>query len=350
MNRAAETNAQLGLEQAALARQQYADAQKRQAIFDPKFSAMIDAALKSQQTQDDRSAQQWDQYTTTFMPAEKKLADASMSYDTPGRREEVAGQARAGVANEFAAARDEFGRTLGRRGVSLSSGNGASLAMSGQLAEAKASAAADRSARNQVEATGLSLLDNTVKTGRGLASTGLQAAGLALNAGGTAGGGLGQQQSTYNASMAPAANFYSGATGSTNSAAGIFGTVAKIQQQSQSQGLAGLAGLGPLGTTLLLGSSKDFKDPVGKVSGKAARKSLEDAPVERWRYKPGMFDGAEHIGPYVEDMEGSGATKGKALDVISTLGLHHAAIADVSKELKKLNRRLSLADAATSEA
>lgn len=359
MNRAAEQNAQISAEQLVFARQQAANAEKRQAAFDPKFAEILEASLASQKNSDARSEEQWQQYLKIGMPAENRLAETAANYDTVGRRDEAAAAARAGVEREGAAAREAQNRTLGRAGVSLSSGRALTLDNASRLTQAKASAGAAQAARDKVEATGMSLTDNVAKFGRGLTSTGLQAAQLALQGGSQAGNTLGQQQSTYNASLAPAMQGYGGAASSSASAGSIYGQVAGLQQQANQSSLSGLAGLGSLVGTLgsagtgsiagsLLLSSRDFKTKTGDVDGKAARQSLEGAKVERWKYKDGIADGGEHIGRYAEDIPG-GPMGGKAIDVISELGLHHAAIADMSKELGEMRATLSLGGPTGSE-
>lgn len=354
-NRAAEANAAIAGRQQDLAERSYADAQARQARFDPRFEQLIDSALASQQTQDARSAEQWDLYRELGLPAERRLADAAANFDTPERRAQEAEAAVAGVDRQFEAQRDAQRRQLARTGSSVSGNRALTLDAASRFANAKTSAAADRNARRQVEATGLSLTDAVAARGRGMTSTGLQAAGLALNAGNTAGGNLGQQQSTYNASLAPTMGFYQGAVGANNSAGSIYGDIARTQQQSNQGTLAGLAGLGglagtlltaPMGGTLLgtmIGSDPKTKDVHGEVSGKKALRTLASAKVYDWTYKKGEGDGRRHLGR----MAGEGdvdTSRGKAIDVISEIGTHHAAIAELARDVKSLKRRLSLGD------
>lgn len=351
VNAAAVQNAQISAEQLALARDQADKAEARQAAFDPKFQAILDASLASQKTADDRSAQQWQQYLDIGVPAEQRLADTAANYDTLARRDEADAAARAGVEREGAAQRDAQTRALGRAGVSLASGRGLTLDNASRLTQAKAAAGAGQAARDKVEATGMSLTDNVAKFGRGLTSTGLQAAQLALGAGGQAGNTLGQQQGTYNASLAPAMQAYGGASGASSAAGSLFGSVANMQNAAAANNMQGLMGLGQLagqaGMMYML-SSKDAKEELGDVDGREARLSLEGAPVQRWRYKPGLGDEGEHIGRYAEDIPG-GPMGGKAIDVISELGLHHAAIADLSKDVKAISQRLSLGDASRAQ-
>lgn len=354
MNAAAVQNAEIGREQLAMARDQAAKAEVRQAKFDPKFEEILNASLASQKTQDQRSAEQWAQYLKIGVPAENRLAETAANYDTLGRRDEAAAAAAAGIKTQGAAARTAQTQTLGRAGISLSSGRALTLDNASRLAESKAIVGASQAARDKVEATGMSLTDNVAKFGRGLTSTGLQAASLALGAGGTAGGTMGQQQGTYNASLAPALQSYGGATGATSAAGSTYGQIANINAQADQSAMSGLAGLGSLAGTLgsagagsvfgkLIASSRTFKDRVGPVDGKKARRLLDGSMVERWKYKKGIADGGEHIGRYAGDIPGD-PMGGKAIDPISELGLHHAAIKELSRDVKQLRKQLSLAD------
>lgn len=346
MNAAAVQNAEIGREQLAMARDQAAKAEARQAKFDPQFQAILDASLASQKTQDQRSADQWAQYLKIGLPAEQRLADTAANYDTVGRRDEAAAAAAAGIEQQGNAARLAQTQALGRAGVSLSSGRALTLDNASRIAQSKAAVGASQAARDKVEATGMSLTDNVAKFGRGLTSTGLQAAQLALGAGGTAGGTMQQQQGTYNASLAPAFQGYGGAAGATGAAAGTFGQIANINAQANQSTMSGLAGLGQLAGQLgsaYIMSSRKLKTRIGPVSGKQARRLLDGSVVDRWKYKPGVADEGEHIGRYAGDIPGD-PMDGKAIDPISELGLHHAAIKEISAEVHRLNKRLSLAD------
>ena len=346
-NAAALQQANISQAQLDFAKSEADKAGARQAQFDPKFLALLDQAMKSQATQDQRSAQQWDTYTTTFLPAEKRLAELSLNYDTPGRRNEAAGAARAQIGLEGAQQRDAQGRALNRAGVSLSSGRSLTLDNASRLTEAKASAGADQNARRQVETTGLSLLDNAAKFGRNLPSTGLQAASLAQQAGNSASGTLGQQQGTYNASLAPAVGLYGNASASAQAAGSQYNAINGIGLQQQANDNAGMAGLGSLvgqlGSAYLLSDPKT-KKVHGKVDGKRALRSLEDAEVKDWTYKKGHGDEGRHLGRMAGKDDPIGLDGLRRIDVASELGLHHAAVGELSKKVKKLERRLSLAD------
>jgi hypothetical protein len=374
VNAAAQTNAEIAREQLALGREQFADAQQRQAVFDPKFAAIIDQSLESQRTQDARSQQQWDQYLEIGLPAERKLAETAMNYDTAGRRAEAGAAARAAVETESNMQREAQQRMLGRSGVSLSSGRSLALDNSTRLATARASAGADRAARREVEATGLSLVDNTAKLGRGIAGTGLQAASLALGAGGTAQGALQGQQGTYNASLTPGMSLYQGATGANTASGNLYANAANIQANNQSGGLGALMGLGQTAGILygsgMFASSKKLKRPVKGKAPKAAPKASapmrdsmslalspaadaveRSAPREGWQYDGNaslaLGDNAVHVGPYAEDVQASMgddvAPGGEAIDMDKIGLINHKAIAELDARFSAVERQLGIA-------
>lgn len=360
MNQAAVQNAQIGAEQLQFAREQAAKAEARQAEFDPKYKEIIDAALKSQATQDARSEEQWQQYLKIGMPAEERLAETAANYDTPQRRAEAAAEARAAVEREGAAQREAQNQALGRAGISLSSGRALTLDNASRLQQAKASAGAAQAARDKVEATGMSLTDNVAKFGRGMTSTGLQAAQLALGAGSSAGGSMAQQQGTYNAALAPALQGYAGASSASSAAGTTFGQIANIQAQANRDSMSGLAGLGSLAGTLgsagsgsiagtLLLSSREFKEELGDVDPEEALAAVRKPQVKRWRY---LGQEREEVGPMAEDVhQATGLGDGRTLSVVTELGMLRGAVqalADRTDGLKPA-RRLTLGQARASK-
>jgi hypothetical protein len=353
----ARTQTDIALEQAQMAREERAFQQTQMDRVMPLFEQQVQASIASQQTADKRSEDQWSAYLRDFQPAEAKLASQAMNYDTPERRAAAAAEAVAGVDSQFSRVQDAQRRDLGRAGISLDSGRALTLDMAGRYGQAKAAASADRTARQQIENTGMNLVDNVAKLGRGLAGTSLQAQGLGLNAGTAATGQMGQQQGTYNASMNPALQSYSGASGALGSAGNMYGNIAQQQAQARQSSGAALGGLGSLAGTLLtagkgsiIGSMLPFSDPKtkkvhGKVSGKKALSDIESKPVYDWTYKKGVSDEGRHQGR----MAGDGDPKIDGLhriDLISEVGKQSAAIAHLAKEIKGLKgKSRSLADA-----
>ena len=351
----AEGQLRLANENAAVAREQIAYQREQDARYAPMFDRIISANIESQATADERSKEQWDNYMRVFAPTEERLATQALGYDTPTRRGEAAAEAVAGVDAQFDRSRQQRMRDLGRAGISLDSGRAMTLNMAESFARAKAAAGADRQARQQVEITGMNLVDNAAKLGRGLAGTSLQAQGLGLSAGQAGTGAIGSQGAFHNAGMGAAQGFYGGALSGFSGAGSTYANIAQQQAQARQASASALGGLGSLAGTLatagtgsvfgsMLGlSDPDTKKVHGKVSGKKALADIKNAEVYDWTYKEGKGDGGRHIGR----MAGAGDVEtpdGKAIDVISELGTHHAAIkqlaADVAK-LKKGKRSLS---------
>jgi hypothetical protein len=335
-NNLAKTQTDIALEQAGMAREERAFQREQMDRVMPLFEQQINASIESQKTADQRSGDQWQRYLTAFAPAEDKLATQALTYDTPERRATAAAEAVAGVDTQFQRVRDTQRRDLGRAGISLDSGRALTLDMATSFGQAKAAAGADRTARQQIENTGMSLVDNVAKLGRGLAGTSLQAQGLGLNAGSAATGQLGQQQGAYNSSLQPVAQFYSGATGALGSATNMYNGINQQKQAADGAAMNGLLGLGKLAATVYTSDPKT-KKVHGEVSGKKALGSLEDAKVKKWTYKAGKGDGGTHIGRMAgkNDVD---TPDGKGIDVISELGTHHAAIKQLSLEVAKISK------------
>jgi len=337
-NEAAKAQTAIAQENQGMMREQIAYQREQDALYSPMFRQMIDAQIASQQTADQRSEDQWQRYMAAFAPAENKLSEQAMGYDTPGRQAQAASEAVAGVDAQYGRAREAQQRDLNRAGVSLDSGRSLTLDMANRFGQARAGASADRTARQQVELTGMNLVDNVAKLGRGLAGTSLQAQGLGLQAGGAAGSGINQSAAFHNAGLQPALQFGQAATSGLSSAASIYGNVAQQQQQASNATMNGLLGIGKLAATLYTSDPK-AKKVHGKVDDKKALAQVDATPVKSWTYKPGLGDGGSHIGR----MAGKGdvsTPNGKAIDVISEMGLHQAAIRGLSQKVARLEKAM----------
>lgn len=354
--------------QQTLAERQYADQLAIFNEFKPMLMQQIQGSLQDQSLSRQRSNQQWDDYMSTWRPAEQALAERSLNWATPGRMQAAADEASSAVAGQYDAQRSQATEDMIRAGLDPSSI--AALTASGRALEAKDRAGAATSARRTVESQGMAYLDNAARFGRNMPSTGLAAAGLA--------GQQGQQvQSNYsglvNASAAPAtaaSPLFSSAVNSGSSAGGLYRNIAGMQADSQQQQrdwdmgtLAGLNQWAGQGGAARTGNSFGgwfTSSKKTKRVGARVRNSLqdvEDAKVMRWRYKEGEGDGntKPRMGPMAEDLKrvAPEVSDGNRVDGVSLLGLHHAAIGEASSKLKKqakkiaaLERKMSLADAA----
>jgi hypothetical protein len=99
---------------------------------------------------------------------------------------------------------------------------------------------------------------------------------------------------------------------------------------------------------MLMMSSKKAKEGNSPVDDEAALEGLRRAKVQSWRYKGG--DGRRQVGPMAEDMQAAFgdtvAPGGQAIDVVSTLGVHHSAVRALADRLDRLEggRRAAMAD------
>lgn len=96
------------------------------------------------------------------------------------------------------------------------------------------------------------------------------------------------------------------------------------------------------GAAALAGSSKEIKTDKEPVSEGAAMAGLQRIPVEKWRYKDGVADGGEHVGPYAEDVQrqfgDQAAPGGKEIDLVTMNGITIAALKGLQKKVAGLER------------
>ena len=237
-------------------------------------------------------------------------------------------------------------RNLSRQGVNP--GSGAALAAQNQnaLATAAASAGAQNTARQQVEATGYARMADASNIGTGIAQRATQQTGVAAGAGqgaigastaalGARTSGLGGMQSAYQSAgnmMAQSGNLY--------------GQNAQIANQASGSQASTLAGLGSAAMMAFAISDKNKKKGTGKkADGGKALEQIERVPVhEGWEYDPakgGPDDGGQpHTGPMAQDvaavMGQQAAPGGKAIDLVTMSGMTMAAVQELSKRVKRL--------------
>lgn len=226
INNAAEKNADIAGRAQTLAETQYADQMKLWNEWSPMLKEQLQKSITAQDASTARSDQQWQDYTKTWQPVEKQLAEKSLAFASPERANQEAATAQAGVAQQYDAARTSSREDMIRAGLDPSAIT--SLEASGRLLEAKDKAGAANTARRTVESQGLAYLDNAARFGRNMTSTGLAAAGLANQQGSSVQSGYGnlvQAQAAPTAGaiqgLGTAANINQGAGSLFSNAAGL---------------------------------------------------------------------------------------------------------------------------------
>jgi hypothetical protein len=281
------------------------------------------------------------------------MAEKSANWASEPRMRAEAERAGAEVQGQFDRARTITSRNLSMAGASPE--KIAALEAAGRLEEAKAVGGAQGETRRAVEKEGMAYLDNVARFGRGMPSTGLAAAGLAGSQGAQATGGYGTLANAQTQPAAAANPLFNSAVSANNSSGSLFdrlsGTQADANLQSYNQTMGTLAGLNQWANSgsSWFTSSKKTKNVGGDVKGAADK--VEKSGAKHWAYKDGEGDGntKARIGPMAEDLAAVApeVSDGKRVDAISLAGLHHAAIGELTREVKALKRRLTLADAAT---
>lgn len=362
VGRAQEANAQIGMRAQDLAERNFEWNRQLTDQFAPIYQGLMNNALGEATKNAQRGDDQWNQYKSVFQPIENKMAEEAMNYDSP---EEVArreGLAAATVGRQFDNTQAQTSREMARMGASPTSSLGSDAMTDQANTRALATAGAINKERNDTKLLGMSLRENAAKFGRNQTGTGIAASQAALQAGNSATGVMGAQSAQGN-SAGTGQGLLGMASGAFNSMGQMGLNQMQMQQNANSASQAGLGSL--IGTGLMAGamafSSKELKEDGQPVDDDEALAGLEKVPVERWKYREGVADGGQHIGPYAEDMQaqfGDGvAPGGVGLDLVSVSGQHHAAIRALAKKVTRLERRrggsradkVGLADVATSD-
>lgn len=216
--KAAEYSFQLGKDQLAWAKEQYA--QDREIV-----DRVVNAALERQETNDEAAARDRERYEQRFQPLEDQLIRDAKDYSSPERQAVEAGRASADVAQQFEAQRRAAAQNLEAYGVDPSSTRFAALDMGSRIAQAAAQAGAANQARTQTEMMGRALRSEAINVGRGYP---------------------GQIAGTYGTAL------QSGAAGANTALAGTASGASTMGTGTQWTGM-GMSGLGQAGNIMNMG-------------------------------------------------------------------------------------------------
>jgi len=323
---------------AGLGEKQLAESQRQYDLAFPFVQNIANTQANIQQQTADQGQDYFNYMKRTFRPVEERMVSDALAFNTQAKREELAQQAAAdfGLAQQQAQASNE--RAMAAMGVNPNSGRFSGQQRASALQQAAGRANAMTGTRQQAEALGYARLADAVGMGRGLPGASAGAYQVATGAGNSAANVFQQPGQNLMAGMGQGAQ----TIGSGQSMyLGGLGTALNAQAQvyaNQSDPFATILGAG-LGAFGAFKSSKQAKTKEGAVDAQAVSRQVEGMPIDQWRYKPGEGDGGRHIGPYAEDMAKLGASDGRAIDVISALGLNLAAAKGLGQRLSKLERQ-----------
>lgn len=361
------------------------DAAKRNRLVADK--QLQTAEWVDQIARDDRQ-----RYEDVYRPVEDEYIRQVNDYGSAAHQEEAAASAMGDVRTAAAASRASAQREMASLGINPNSGRWAGVDRAGELGTSLAVAGAANAARGQVRDTGLVLKGNVAQLGRGVSADALSAgmaganiqnsalgaintgAGLQMGARSdgiaTAGAGANLTIGTRNNAIVNAgaaaegagavldkkmtnslnANSqflgatgivgqgYAGAANGYNAAAGIW------QGQQQRADTNNNAWLGAAGTGLgLLLSDEDVKTDKEPIGEGEALDAVRAMPVEKWRYKDGVGDEAEHIGTYAQDFqEQTGHGDGSHIPIGDAIGITMKAVQDLAGKVDKIATAVGL--------
>ncbi|WP_313348169.1 tail fiber domain-containing protein [Paracoccus sp. (in: a-proteobacteria)] len=275
------------------------------------------AKVTNQWAADDR--ERWE---TVFRPLQDQYIAEAETWDSASRKNARATGAVADVRQQLKVADGTRVRQAMAMGINPNSGRFASAGAKAALDGGLAAAGAGNIARRQVEQEAEGKRANAINMGSGLSVNPGTSMGLsngALQAGGAgAMQGYGQQGQLLNTQYNQQMQSWQA---DQQSKSGLFGALGTV------------AGMMPWGAMLSSKKAKTDKKPMpdGEALG-----AIRKMPVERWRYKDGMGDGQEHIGPYAEDFaKATGKGDGKSIDIISALGVTMGAIRDLDRKVDR---------------
>lgn len=314
--------------------------------FKPTLTKLLEGEMSIQAANKARADEYAAYEKGTFRPVEEELVKRAREYNTEAKREELARQGAADVAQAFGVTRGQQNRQLAAAGVAPNSGRFAALNQQLNLQEALARAGVQNNARTTAQDKGTALMYDAAGLGRNLATNASTAYGTSLSA------AQGARQSTMTGGQIMGQGFQ-GATSANQAAIGGYGTAGNIYGQefnarmqgynAQQEAIGALySGLGQLGGMAAGGyfkSSKDYKTNKKSIKPGSALKALRNLDVEEWDYKPGYADGGHHVGPYAEDFKRvTGSGDGKKIPVQDALGLTMKAIQDLDAKVDRMSK------------
>lgn len=190
--------------------------------YESKFNAQADA-------QNALAASQTGRYQQTFAPVEDKVASDAMNWDSAGRQEQMAAEAKGDATDAATRGAQANQRAMMSMGVNPNSGRFATTASADSTAAALAGAGAQNAARNNVRMQGVQLRQQAAQLGQQVLGSGQQAASLGMQATGAA-------QTARSTGVATAMQ----AQNQGLAAAGVGNTTASLGLGQQGAGYTGL--------------------------------------------------------------------------------------------------------------
>jgi hypothetical protein len=251
------------------------------------------------------TAKRAEEYATyereTFRPLEKRLVGEAEAFDTEAKREQMASQGMADVAQAYEVQRQQALDTLAKYGVNPNSARFA--AINAQLAQGEAGARAGVATKSRLaaEEMGRARLYDAAALGRGLASNATAAAGQATASGSAAGGSATAGADFMGRAYGQTGSMLGGASSSFGTSGNIYGQEFNARMQgynAQQQAKADtMSGIGQLAGGWASGGFKMPFADGGKAKrlGRGGKVSGPGGPVDD--KIPAMLSDGEYVLP-----------------------------------------------------
>lgn len=261
-----------------------------------------------------------------FRPLQDQFIEDAQNWDSAERKAGKAAEASAQVSLASRLAAGQTDRQLMSMGVNPASGAAISARRRASTDTALARAGAINLSNRQVEAEGEAKRASAINMGAGLAVNPGTSMGLSNGAASTgfqgAMSGYGQQASILNQDYQNRRQAWADGQQGMSGIMGAIGTIA-----------------GAYGPQLLALSTKKAKTDKQALEDGAALGAVRKMPVETWRYKDGMGDGAAHVGPYAEDFsKATGSGTGQTINLIDAIGVTMGAVQDLDRKIDKMTK------------
>jgi len=263
-------------------------------------------------------------YKTVFEPLQDEYISEAMAGPDYSEVNDAVTRAGADATRQFDLAQGQSERRLASMGVNPAAGRSQEASRRSELTEALGTAGARNTTRlterDQAEAKNDAEVANAINMGSGLAVNPATSLGLSnsANSSGFQGAmkGYGQQGQLLNTQYQQQMQSYQADQAASN---------------SLWSGVGSLAGLG----ISMMASSKDYKED--KRPARGVLDTLKSMPVEEWKYKKGIADEGQHIGPYAEDFHAAtGRGDGKSIPLQDAIGVTMGAVQELSEKVDRL--------------
>lgn len=344
VGQAALKNAQLGQEALDWYQQTYAEyLRPRQDSIDAQNQKVIDQQMRIADANEERAQESYADYKENYKPVEKRMIRDANEYDSAARIAEERGIASTDIQRSFDNSRAQTNRSLAMMGVNPNSAKFATTNLNSSNAEALARAGTLTKTGRDVKDKAISLRAGVANFGRGMQNTASNAYGISLSGGqGAANIGLATNGAAQSAVGTVGQGYGTAMQGYSNQA-NILNTQYQNQlnawqanQASKNDLLGSIAGA----AGMYMASSKKLKKDKAPIDAEKVADDLKTMPVEKWKYKDGVADGGNHVGPYAEDFAKRFGGDGKTIDMITAHGVNMAATQGVMKKLDRLESKI----------